>query len=181
MLTLDREVKGTILLTQEQIWNRAIELGKQITEDFKGEEVILIGTLKGAVMWMADMMKTIDLDAKIDFIAASSYGSSTVSSGKLVIKKDIELDVEGKNVIIVEDIIDTGNTLKNLQTYFREKNAKCVTICTLLDKPSRRTADVTGDYIGFEIEDLFVIGYGLDFDQKYRNLPYISYLDSYEA
>ena len=174
------EVKGTVLLTQEQIWNRAKEIGAQISEDFAGEEVILVGTLKGAVMWMADLMKTITLDAKIDFISASSYGSGTVSSGNVKIKKDIELDLEGKNVLIIEDIIDTGNTLCYLKKYFEEKKAKCVKICTLLDKPSRRVADVKGDYIGFSIDDLFVIGYGLDFDQKYRNLPYISYLDSYE-
>ncbi len=175
------EVKGTVLLTQEEIWERAKEIGKQISEDFAGEELVLIGTLKGAVVWMADMMKTISLDTQIDFISASSYGSGTVSSGKVNIKKDIELDIEGKNVLIIEDIIDTGNTLKYLKEYFQKKNAKCVKICTLLDKPSRRVADIQGDYVGFSIEDLFVIGYGLDFDQKYRNLPYISYLDSYEA
>ena len=174
------EIKGTVLLTQEQIWNRAKELGKEISNDFAGEELILVGTLKGAVVWMADLMKTITLDTKIDFISASSYGSSTVSSGKVKIKKDIELDIEGKNVLIIEDIIDTGNTLKYLKEYFKEKKAKCVKICTLLDKPSRRTVDIKGDYVGFPIEDLFVIGYGLDYDQKYRNLPYISYLDNYE-
>ncbi len=178
---VNSEVKGTVLLTQEQIWERAKEIGKQISEDFSGEELILIGTLKGAVVWMADMMKTITLDTQIDFISASSYGSGTVSSGNVKIKKDIELDIENKNVLIIEDIIDTGNTLKYLKEYFSKKNAKCVKICTLLDKPSRREADVQGDYVGFSIDDLFVIGYGLDFDQKYRNLPYISYLDSYEA
>lgn len=171
------EVKGTILLTQEQIRERAKEIGAQITKDFEGEEVVLLCTLKGGVMWMADMMKTIDLDAQIDFIQASSYGSGTTSSGKINIKKDIELDIEGRNVLIIEDIIDTGNTLKHLKDYLLGKNPKCVKICSLLDKPSRRVADVTGDYIGFEVDDLFVIGYGLDFDQKYRNLPYISYLE----
>lgn len=177
MTTTKSDVKGTVLLTQEQIWERAVEIGAQITEDFKGEEVILLCTLKGAVMWMGDLMKTISLDTEIDFIQASSYGSGTVSSGKINIKKDIELDIEGKNVLIIEDIIDTGNTLKHLKDYLLAKNPKCVKICTLLDKPSRRVADVSGDYIGFEVEDLFVIGYGLDFDQKYRNLPYISYLE----
>ena len=174
------EVTGTVLLTQEQIWKRAEEIGKQISEDFAGEELVLIGTLKGAVVWMADMMKTITLDTQIDFVSASSYGSGTVSSGNVKIKKDIELDITGKNVIIVEDIIDTGNTLKYLKGYFQSKNAKCVKICTLLDKPSRRTADIKADYIGFSIDDLFVVGYGLDFNQKYRNLPYVSYLDSYD-
>lgn len=176
-MTMNNEVKGTVLLTQQQIWDRAVEVGAQITEDFKGEELILLCTLKGGVMWMADMMKTIALDTQIDFIQASSYGSGTVSSGKIKIKKDIELDIEGKNVLIIEDIIDTGNTLKHLKDYLLERNPKCVKICTLLDKPSRRVADVVGDYIGFEVDDLFVIGYGLDFDQKYRNLPYISYLE----
>lgn len=174
---MGNEIKGTVLLTQEQIWQRAVELGKQISEEFKGEELILVCTLKGAVMWTADLMKTITLDTQIDFVQASSYGSGTVSSGKINIKKDLELDITGKNVLIIEDIIDTGNTLSRLKEYFLSKNPKSVKICTLLDKPSRRIADVQGDYIGFEVEDLFVIGYGLDFDQKYRNLPYISYLE----
>ena len=128
-------------------------------------------------MFMADLMKNIALDIQIDFISASSYGSGTISSGSVKIKKDIEIDITGKNVIIIEDIIDTGNTLKYLKEYFLSKNPKSLKICTLLDKPSRRQADVTGDYIGFTVEDLFIIGYGLDFDQKYRNLPYISYLE----
>ena len=171
------EVVGKVLLTQEQIWQRAQELGAEISRDYAGEEVVLIGTLKGAVMFMADIMKSITLDTQIDFIAASSYGSGTVSSGKVKIKKDIEIDIAGKHVIIIEDIIDTGNTLKYLKDYFLSQGPKSLKICTLLDKPSRRTADVAGDYVGFTVEDLFVIGYGLDFDQKYRNLPYISYLE----
>ena len=118
------------------------------------------------------------LDTQIDFISASSYGSGTTSSGRVKIKKDIELDITGKNVLIIEDIIDTGNTLKYLRDYFLSQDPKSVRICTLLDKPSRRTADVRADYIGFTVDDLFIIGYGLDFDQKYRNLPYISYLDN---
>ncbi|MGC2872241.1 hypoxanthine phosphoribosyltransferase [Ihubacter sp. rT4E-8] len=173
----NQEAVGTVLLTQEQIWQRTKELGKEISRDYAGEEVILIGTLKGAVMFMADLMKNIALDIQIDFISASSYGSGTISSGSVKIKKDIEIDITGKNVIIIEDIIDTGNTLKYLKEYFLSKNPKSLKICTLLDKPSRRQADVTGDYIGFTVEDLFIIGYGLDFDQKYRNLPYISYLE----
>lgn len=170
-------IKGKILLTQEQIWERARQLGEQITADYKGEELVLVGTLRGAVPWMADIMKHIDMDLEIDFVSASSYGSGTVSSGEVKIKKDIELEISGKHVLIIEDIIDTGNTLKALKDYFYIKKPKSVKICTLLDKPSRRKADVTGDYIGFEVEDLFIIGYGLDYDQKYRNLPYISYLE----
>lgn len=171
------EIKGKILLTQEQILDKAEELGKQISEDYAGETLVLIGTLKGAVMWMADLMKQISLDTEIDFVSASSYGSGTISSGNVVIKKDIDIDIENKHVMIIEDIIDTGNTLKYLKDYFLAKHPKSVKICTLLDKPSRRAADVRADYIGFTVDDLFIIGYGLDYDQKYRNLPYISYLD----
>jgi hypoxanthine phosphoribosyltransferase len=117
------------------------------------------------------------LDTKIDFVSASSYGSGTESSGKVLLKKDISLDLKDKHVLIVEDIVDTGNTLKVLKEYFEEKGPKSVKICTLLDKPARRTADVKADYIGFVVDDLFIVGYGLDYDQKYRNLPYISYLE----
>lgn len=172
-----KEIKGKILFTQEDIWKRAKELGEQITCDYAGKELILIGTLRGAVPWMADIMKHIDLDLEIDFVSASSHGSGTISSGEVKIKKDIELEISGKEVLIIEDIIDTGNTLKALKDYFYIKKPNSVKICTLLDKPSRRTADVKGDYIGFEVPDLFIVGYGLDFDQKYRNLPYISYLE----
>lgn len=171
------ETIGTILYTQEDIWRRAEELGKQITEDYKGKKLLLVGTLRGAVMWMADMMRNIDTDMEIDFISASSYGAGTVSSGKVNIKLDVELEVEGKHVLIIEDIIDSGNTLKFLKDYFGERKAASVKICTMLDKPSRRTADVYGDYIGYTVDDLFIVGYGLDFDQKYRNLPYITYLE----
>ena len=126
---------------------------------------------------MADLMKNISLDIEIDFVAASSYGSGTESSGEVILKHDITLDLEGKHVILVEDIIDTGNTIKALKAYLQKRGPKSVSICTLLDKPARRTVDVKGDYIGFVVEDLFIVGYGLDFNQKYRNLPYISYLE----
>lgn len=169
---------GKVLFTEEQIVQRAKEIGKQITEEFAGEEVILVGTLKGSCLWMADIMKAIDLEnVKIDFIVASSYGSGTSTSGVVTIKKDVETNIYGKNVIIVEDIIDTGTTLVHVKKELESRNPKCVKICTMLDKPSRRIADVTGDYIGFEIDNLFVIGYGLDYDQKYRCLPYVGYLE----
>lgn len=168
---------GKILFTQEEIWRRAEELGQEISEDYAGEKVVLIGTLKGAIPFMADLMKNISLDIEIDFVAASSYGSGTESSGEVILKHDITLDLEGKHVILVEDIIDTGNTIKALKAYLQKRGPKSVSICTLLDKPARRVVDVKGDYIGFVVEDLFIVGYGLDYDQKYRNLPYISYLE----
>ena len=168
---------GKILFTEDDIRKRATELGAQITEDYAGEEVILLCTLKGAVVWLADIMKNIKLDTKIDFISASSYGSSTTSSGVVTIKKDINMDIYKKNIIIVEDIVDTGTTLKYLKDYLADRNPKSVKICTLLDKPAGRLADIEADYVGFEVDDLFIVGYGLDYDQKYRNLPYISYLE----
>ncbi|MDD7718826.1 MAG: hypoxanthine phosphoribosyltransferase [Eubacteriaceae bacterium] len=168
---------GTVLYTQEDIWKRAKELGEKITEDYKGKELVLVGTLRGAVMWMADMMRNIDLDMSIDFISASSYGSGTVSSGNVVIKQDVELNVTDKHVLIIEDIIDSGNTLCFLKKHFSQRGAASVKICTMLDKPARREADVYGDYVGYTVDDLFIVGYGLDFDQKYRNLPYITYLE----
>ncbi len=173
----NKETIGKILFTEEQIMERAKELGKQITEDYAGEDLVLIGTLKGAIPFMAELMKRIDLDLKIDFVAASSYGSGTESSGEVILKHDVTLDLTGKQVILVEDIIDSGNTIKALKAYLGKKGPKGVKICTLLDKPSRRQADVYGDYIGFTVDDLFIVGYGLDFDQRYRNLPYISYLE----
>lgn len=168
---------GKILFTQEQIWRRAEELGQEISEDYAGQKVVLIGTLKGAVPFMADLMKNISLDVEIDFVAASSYGSGTESSGEVILKHDITLDLAGKHVVLVEDIIDTGNTIKALKAYLQKRGPESVSICTLLDKPARRKVDVKGDYIGFVVDDLFIVGYGLDYNQKYRNLPYISYLE----
>ena len=173
----DNNTIGKILFTEDQIRARAKELGAEITKEYQGEKLILIGTLKGAVLWMGDLMKCIDLDTEVDFIAASSYGGDTKSSGIVKITKDVDLDLTDANVMIVEDIVDSGNTLVKLREYFKDMNAKSVKVCTLLDKPSRRTADITPDYIGFTVDDLFIIGYGLDYDQKYRNLPYISYLE----
>ncbi len=173
----EMEIKGKILFTQQQIWERAKELGYQISKDYEGEELIVLGTLKGAIIWMGDILKNLTLDTKIDFVSASSYGSGTTSSGVVKITKDIDMDLFHKNILIIEDIIDTGTTLKFLKDYIAERNPKSVKICTLLDKPSRRKADIKGDYVGFTVDDLFVIGYGLDYDQKYRNLPYVSYLE----
>lgn len=163
---------GRVLFTEEQIRAKAKEVAAQINEDYKGESLYLVGTLRGALVWMADIMKEITLDTEIDFIVASSY-SGTDSTGVVTIKKDIEGDVTGKNVIIVEDIVDTGTTLSKLLGYFRGKGAKSVEICSMLSKPSRRKAPVEPKYNGFVIDDLFVIGYGLDYDQRFRNLPFV--------
>lgn len=172
-----RDVVGEIMITQEQINERARQIGAQITEDYKGEDVVLIGILRGAVLWMGDIMKNVDLDMIIDFMAVSSYGASTKSSGVVKIIKDLDSDIEGKNVIIVEDIVDSGTTLNYLKHYLQNRNTKSVRICTLLNKPAGRRVEIDVDYIGFEVDDRFIVGYGLDFDQKYRNLPYISFLE----
>ncbi len=139
--------------------------------------MILIGILRGAVMWMTDLMKNIDLDLTIDFMSCSSYGSSTKTSGVVRINKDLEEDIEGKSVIIVEDIVDSGVTLKYLKEYLWNRSPKSVEVCALLDKPEGRRTDIEADYVGFTVEDRFIVGYGLDYDQKYRQLPYISYLE----
>ena len=163
---------GRILFTEEQIRAKAKEIAKRLNEDYKGESLYLVGTLRGALIWMADVMKEIELETEIDFIVASSYqGMDT--TGVVTIKKDIEGDVTGKNVVIMEDIVDTGTTLFKLLDYFKGKGAKSVEICSMLNKPSRRKAPVDPKYNGFVIDDLFVIGYGLDYDQRFRNLPFV--------
>lgn len=172
------ETVGKILFTEEQIRSRAKELGAQIAKDYEGEELVLLGTLKGSIVWMGDLMKELPMDVKIDFVSASSYGSSTTTSGVVTITKDVDMDLFNKHVMIVEDIVDTGTTLNYLKEYLKERNPKSVKICTLLDKPARRVIDLKPDYIGYTVDDLFVIGYGLDYDQRYRNLPYISYLEA---
>lgn len=168
---------GKVLFTEEQISKRAKEIAAQIDKDYEGEEVILLCTLKGSIMWIGDIMKHLTVDTRLDFISASSYGSSTTSSGVVKIKFDPEINMYNANVIVVEDIVDTGNTLKYVLAKLQERGPKSIKVCTMLNKESRRTADFHADYVGFEIDDLFVIGYGLDFDQKYRDLPYISYLE----
>ncbi len=174
---MSKEIIGTVMITQQEIYDRAAEIGKMIEEDFKGEPIVMVGILRGAVLWMADIMKSVDLEMTIDFMAVSSYGSATKSSGIVKINKDLDTDIAGKNVIIVEDIVDSGTTLNYLKGYFESRAAKVVKICTLLDKPAGRKVDIDVDYIGFTVDDRFIVGYGLDYDQKYRNLPYISFLE----
>ena len=174
----EKKVKREILVTHEEILKRAEELGKQITKDYRDEEVILVGILRGCVPWIGDLMKNIDLpELKIDFMACSRYGSSKKTSGAVKILKDMNEDVSDKNIIIVEDIIDSGTTLNYLKGYLKNRGAKDVKVCSLLDKPEGRKIDIQGDYVGFTVGNRFIVGYGLDFDQKFRNLPYISCLD----
>ncbi len=160
------------LLTREEVEKRIKELAKEIEKDYRGKDLLVIGLLKGSIMFMSDLIKEIDLPLMIDFMSASSY-SGTMSTGVINISKDTDISVKDRDVLIVEDIIDTGLTLSHVKKLLEERGTKSLKICTLLDKPSRRTVEMKGDYIGFEIPDEFVIGYGLDYDQHHRNLPYI--------
>lgn len=162
-----------VLLSEEQVNKRIQELGDQITKDYAGKSVHLVCVLKGASFFMCELAKRINLPVSIDFMSVSSYGSSTKSSGVVKIVKDLDEPLKGKNVIVVEDIVDSGRTLSYLLTMLKDREPADVKLCTLLDKPERRVTDVKVDYLGFDIPDEFVVGYGLDYDQKYRNLPYI--------
>ena len=163
-----------ILVTREEIAAKVDELGKKITADYQGKAPVLICILKGGAVFFTDLARAIDLPLTMEFMAISSYGSATKTSGVVKIIKDLDQPLEGKDVLIVEDIIDSGNTLSYLMKIFRERRPKSLKICTLLDKPERREVkDVSVDYCAFRIPDEFVVGYGLDYDQKYRNLPYI--------
>ena len=166
----------SILYTPEAITKRIKELGKEITESYQGKDLVLIGILKGAVPFVADLMRAIEIPLEYDFMAVSSYGASTKSSGTVRFLKDLDIGIENRDVIIVEDIVDTGLTLHYLVENLRSRKPKSLKICTLLDKPSRRKAEISSDYNGFEIPDVFVVGYGLDYAGKYRNLPCIGVL-----
>ena len=176
-MTQHNETIGTVMITEEQIAAKAVEIGKRIEEEFKGQEIVMIGILRGATMWMAELMKRVNLDMVIDFMAVSSYGSATKTSGIVKINKDLDTDIEGKPVIIVEDIVDSGVTLNYLLGYMHGRGAKDVKVCALLDKPAGRRVNIAVDYAGFEVDNRFIVGYGLDFDQRYRNLPYITWLE----
>ncbi len=165
-----------ILVNEEQLTKRAAEIAGEIEKDYNGEDFVAISILKGGFVFMADLIRNIKSNVQMDFMVASSYGNSTTSSGKLEIKKDTSINLNGKNVLIVEDIVDTGRTLSNLKENFLSRGAKSVKICTMLDKPSRREVEVLVDYIGFQIENEFVVGYGLDYAEKYRNLPFVGVL-----
>ncbi|SDF17147.1 hypoxanthine phosphoribosyltransferase [Sporolituus thermophilus] len=165
-----------VLLSSEQLSARIREMGRQISADYAGKEILMIGVLRGAVIFMADLARAIDVPVALDFMAVSSYGASTTSSGVVRILKDLDEDVEGKHLLIVEDIIDSGLTLNYLLDNLRSRKPASIKICTLLNKPERRKVDVQVDYNGFTIPDHFVVGYGLDYAEKYRNLPFIGIL-----
>ncbi|HUT16469.1 MAG TPA: hypoxanthine phosphoribosyltransferase [Anaerolineae bacterium] len=167
---------GEILISEEEIRARTRELGRQISQDYQGRDLLLVCVLKGAITFLADLMREITVPHAIDVMAISSYGASTRSSGVVRILKDLDTNINGCNVLIVEDIIDTGRTLSYITANLKTRHPKSLRICTLLDKPSRREIDIPLDYVGFEIPNKFVIGYGLDYGEIYRNLPYIGVL-----
>ena len=160
-----------VLYTRQQIAERVAQLGAQITRDMNGEKLVMIGVLKGAAFFLSDLSRAIQVDATFDFVATSSYGRSQRSSGAVKLIKDLDEPIEGKNVLVVEDILDTGLTLCYLRKIFLEHHPKSLRIATLLDKPSRRIERIEADYVGFSIPNLFVIGYGMDYAERYRNLP----------
>lgn len=172
---LKRDIKE-VLFTAQELEKRVSELGAQIQADYQGRELLVIGVLKGANMFLGDLIRHIDLPLEVDFIAASSYGNATESSGVVRILKDLDYPIEGKNVLLIEDLIDTGLTLHYLAENLKSRNPASFKICTLLDKPERRLVSIDVSYKGFDIPDEFIVGYGIDYSQRYRNLPYIATL-----
>lgn len=165
-----------VLISTEDLEKRVRELGEQISRDFTGEKIIAVGILKGAFIFMADLVRNISLPVEIEFMAVSSYGKAAASSGEVRILKDLDCSIENRNVIVVEDIIDTGLTLKYIKEILLKRNPRSLKLCCMLDKPSRREAEIEIDYIGYSIPDHFVVGYGLDYSGRYRSLPYIGAL-----
>ena len=165
-----------VLLSEDEIREKVRELGGKITADYKNSNLMLVTVLKGAVVFLADLMRQIDVPAEIDFMVVSSYGSGVKSSGVVKIVKDLDVPLAGKDILIVEDILDSGLTLSYIKELLESRGPRSIRSATLLDKPSRRKVDLQADYIGFSVPDEFVIGYGLDYDEKYRNLPYIGIL-----
>lgn len=172
---LEQDVEK-VLISEEELKRRITEMGRQITQEYHAEPLTIVGILKGASIFFADLARSIDLPLQMDFMSVSSYGTEATSSGVVKIIKDLDADVTGRHILLVEDIIDTGITLAYLRDYLSNRGAKSVKICTLLDKPSRREKAVQVDYIGFTMPDEFIIGYGIDYAENYRNLPYVASL-----
>ena len=166
----------TVLVSEEQLKAKVAELGAQISRDYAGKNLVLVSILKGSVVFMADLMRSVTIPCSVDFMAVSSYGNQTTTTGAVKINKDLNQDIEGRDIILVEDILDSGVTLHYLKDYLSVRRPASITIVTLLDKPARRKAPIHAAYAGFEVPDAFVVGYGLDYAEKYRNLPYIGVL-----
>ena len=162
-----------VLFTEEELRSKVAQMGAHITRDFQGKDVVLVSVLRGSYIFMADLTRNINLPCTLDFMSVSSYGAGTVSTGQVKITRDLSEPIEGKHLIIVEDILDSGNTLYYLRDVLYARKPASIAICTLLDKPERRKKDIAADYVGFTIPDAFVVGYGLDYAEHYRNLPYI--------
>ena len=175
MANLDNDI-NEVLVTKDELQKINERLGAQITKDFEGKNLLVVGILKGSLYFMADLTRYIDLPLKLDFLAVSSYGSGTTSTGSVKIVKDIDIDLTGYDVLLVEDILDSGRTLSYVRKMLSARGANSISIVTLLDKPERRVVDLTPDYVGCDVPDEFVVGYGLDYDQQYRNIPYIGAL-----
>lgn len=171
-----REDIASILLSEEQIHTRVRELGTEISRDYAGKEPLFVGVLKGCFIFMADLFREVTIHGSVDFMAVSSYGNGTSTTGAVKINKDLSQDIENRDVIIVEDILDSGITLSYLTKYLQNRKPSSICIATLLDKPARRRTDVQAKYVGFTVPDAFVVGYGLDYAEKYRNLPFIGVL-----
>lgn len=165
-----------VLFSEEQLHQKCVELGAQISRDYEGRDLLLVSVLKGAVVFMADLMRQITVPCGIDFMVVSSYGSGVKTSGVVKIVKDLDVDLAGKDILIVEDILDSGMTLSYLTELLRDRGPASIRIAALLDKPSRRKVNLRADYVGYEVPDEFVVGYGLDYDETYRNLPYVGIL-----
>ena len=173
---VDDPAIGEVLVEADELERRVVELGAEISADYEGRDLVMIGVLKGAVLFLADLMRSLEVPCEIDFIAVSSYGSSTDSSGVVRILKDLDASIEGRDVLLIEDIVDSGLTLHYLLKSLRARNPRSVEVCALLTKPERRRVDLPIRYVGFEIENKFAIGYGLDHGQRYRNLRYVAAL-----
>lgn len=169
---------ANILFSEEQLRERIAQLGKQISEDYKGKSILAVGILRGATIFYADLVRHISCDVQFDFMAVSSYGNTTVTTGAVRFLKDLDTSIEGRDVLIIEDIVDSGLTLTYLTEALRQRKPASIKVCCLLDKPSRRKSPMVPDYCGYTIPDEFVVGFGLDFAEKYRNLPYIGILKS---
>lgn len=164
------------LITEEELHSKVAELGKKISEDYRDKNLLMVSVLKGSVVFMADLMREVTIPCEIDFMCVSSYGSGVKTSGVVKIIKDLDIDLKDRDLLIVEDILDSGMTLSYIKTMLEQRGTRSIKICTLLDKPERRQADIKADYSCFNVPDEFMVGYGLDYDEKYRNLPYVGIL-----